>query len=112
MNAPVFRPANGIANTADISTGGASLRGIARHISAEGCQFVIVGKVPSIGRRVRLVVAPGVTVTGTIRWVLGERVGFAFDHRVDAATVAILSDPLAGALPIELLAEPSGQGAG
>jgi len=112
MNAPVLRPANDIANVANTLAHDTALHGIARHVSAEGCQFVIVGKVPSMGRRIRFVAAPDVTVIGTIRWVLGERIGVAFDRRIDAAAVAVLCNPLVGALPIELLAQASGQQAG
>ncbi len=103
MNAPVFRPANDIANPVGSTPADATLRGIPRHVSAEGCQFVIAGKVPAVGRCLRVDLAPDLAIHGTIRWVLGDRIGFAFDRRVVAAALAVLSSPLAGALPIEPL---------
>jgi hypothetical protein len=102
MIAPLITPANdrGDADTAHVK---GMLEGAARHVSSEGCQFVMSGKAPGLGRRLRVAAGPQWAITGTVRWVVGERIGFAFDQRIDAAAVIALADHFACARVIELL---------
>jgi hypothetical protein len=105
MNAPLIRPSNDRQGDRLAPQNGDVLAGIARHVSREGCQFVMTGKAPSVGRRLRVMMESGACVSGTIRWVLGERVGFAFDRAIDEAEVAGLTYHFAGVRVIELLPE-------
>ncbi|MFC0684813.1 PilZ domain-containing protein [Novosphingobium clariflavum] len=51
----------------------------ARHISPEGCQLVIESSLLEKGLRLVMAMSGFARVTGTVRWVVGDRVGFAFD---------------------------------
>ena len=51
----------------------------ARHVCAEGCQFVTEREQLSKGERLALVVDGKERITGTVRWVVRDRAGFAFD---------------------------------
>ncbi|GGC14271.1 hypothetical protein GCM10011494_36370 [Novosphingobium endophyticum] len=55
----------------------------ARHVSAEGCQFVVEREMPAKGERFAFHVDGRVAVTGTVRWVVSDRIGFAFDRLID-----------------------------
>jgi hypothetical protein len=79
------------------------LDGMARHVSTEGCQLVISGKPPGAGRRLSFTIEPARTIAGTIQWVLGNRVGFVFDCRIDAAVAADMAAHMAKFRTLELL---------
>jgi hypothetical protein len=60
---------------------GTALRAVARHVSADGCQFTLSGALPEEGMRMFFTTRNGgERVAGTVRWVLAERIGFAFDR--------------------------------
>jgi hypothetical protein len=106
MNAPPIQPSNQGAAHASPGHSGGALEGMVRHVSEDGCQLILVGKAPNVGRRLSLESSPGVTISGTIRWVLGERVGFAFDHRISPEAVTQVTVTGAQLKAIRLLAEP------
>lgn len=54
----------------------------ARHISAEGCQFVVGPDRIAEGQRLRFALEGHPAVRGTVRWVVGDRIGFAFDRPI------------------------------
>jgi hypothetical protein len=58
---------------------------VARHISAEGCQFVIERDEVAEGQRFSFGVEGHPLILGTVRWVVGDRVGFAFDRPIPRA---------------------------
>ena len=53
---------------------------LAKHVSAEGCQFVLKREKVVQGQRFRFNLEGQAPVIGTVRWVVAERVGFAFDR--------------------------------
>jgi len=53
---------------------------LAKHVSAEGCQFVFNEKRVAPGQRFRFKLEGFNPVIGTVRWVVTDRVGFAFDR--------------------------------
>lgn len=55
---------------------------VARHISAEGCQFSIEQDDVAEGQRFSFAIEGHPPISGTVRWVVGDRVGFAFDHPI------------------------------
>lgn len=55
---------------------------VARHVSSEGCQFVIEQDNIAEGQRFSFDVEGHDPVRGTVRWVVGDRLGFAFDHPI------------------------------
>jgi hypothetical protein len=63
---------------------------IARHISADGCQFVTGSAGIVEGQRFRF--APGglAPISGTVRWVVGDRAGFAFDRPIPTEAQATM----------------------
>lgn len=106
MNAPIsIHPAGGPDPRDPCSQG--KMEGVARHVSADGCQLVLAGKAPGVGQRFSLAAGRDPTISGTIQWVLGSRVGFAFDRPLDAATALGLSAHLAQFRTLELCALPA-----
>ena len=67
------------------------LEGVARHVAAEGCQFVLSTNPPSVRQPMMFRLGSGTVVSGRISWVLGDRIGFAFDHRLGPDAIAELS---------------------
>lgn len=51
----------------------------ARHVCAQGCQFVAGREQFSKGERFAFAVNGTGRIAGTVRWVVKDRVGFAFD---------------------------------
>lgn len=80
------------------------LRGFPRHVTAEGCQFLLASGSGEPGARKIFTAPDGTPVEGTIRWIIEERVGFAFDRPLGNATHAALSDQVTALTAIELLA--------
>lgn len=62
----------------------------ARHICAEGCQFVTGSEGLSKGERLAFVINESDRVAGTVRWVVRDRAGFAFDAPIASRTLAAL----------------------
>ncbi|WP_404480706.1 PilZ domain-containing protein [Novosphingobium sp. BL-52-GroH] len=52
---------------------------VARHISSEGCQFVVEQEDIAEGQRFSFAVDGHPPIRGTVRWVVSDRIGFAFD---------------------------------
>lgn len=80
MNAPLNRLPHGRPSTSPRVPGAGSLDGVARHVTAEGCQFVLSGDAPPAGKAMIFLLTSGAPVTGRIIWVLDRRIGLAFDH--------------------------------
>jgi hypothetical protein len=78
------------------------LRGYPRHATAEGCQFLLVSGSGSPDERKVFTAPDGTPVAGTIRWILEERVGFAFDRPLEDGTLRALSDEVAAVTTLEL----------
>lgn len=53
---------------------------VAKHVCAEGCQFVIERDTVTAGQRFRFNLKGFEPVLGTVRWVVANRIGFAFDR--------------------------------
>lgn len=81
MNAPVIRPVTP-PPPRDRVDGAVPIVGTARHVSTEGCQFAIRGGRPAVGDRLGFGWR-GDPIAGTVRWVLEDRIGFAFARRLD-----------------------------
>lgn len=65
----------------------------ARHVCAEGCQFVTEREQLLKGERFAFMVDGRERVTGTVRWVVRDRAGFAFDAPIARETQsALLTD--------------------
>lgn len=63
---------------------------VAKHVSAEGCQLIVARENIAPKQRFRFNL-PGFTpIVGTVRWVSGKRVGFAFDMPLTRASQAAL----------------------
>lgn len=88
--------------TARVEIGGA-VDGVPRHVSAEGCQFALTTKAPDAGARMSFALPPHPVVTGTISWVLGDRIGFGFDRTLCPAATGELSRSSAAAKVIRLV---------
>lgn len=88
MTALTSMPPGGRAATRDDTARSETLEGAARHVSAHGCQFVLNGRAPAVGCRLAFATPAGAAVSGTIRWVLRDRIGFAFDRPIDADAIA------------------------
>lgn len=74
----------------------------ARHTSSEGCQLVVEPGTLSAGQRCALVLEALDRVSGTVRWVVDNRAGFAFDERMDRERQKAIAARCAGAQGIEL----------
>ncbi|HUD31287.1 MAG TPA: PilZ domain-containing protein [Novosphingobium sp.] len=63
---------------------------MARHISSEGCQFVVEQDDIAEGQRFSFALEGHPAVRGTVRWVVNDRVGFAFDRPISRDTQAAM----------------------
>lgn len=102
MHVSPIRAASGRSGGSPTSTGAISLKGVARHVSGEGCQFVLIDNAPGVGQRLTFALACAPAISGVIRWVLGNRVGFAFDRPISDLAVAELTGYLAALQAIGL----------
>jgi len=55
---------------------------VAQHVSSDGCQFVVERENLSRGQRFSFALDGYPPVLGTVRWVVKDRVGFAFDRPI------------------------------
>lgn len=55
---------------------------VARHVSADGCQLVVDMQNVEQGQRLSFALDGYPPVRGTVRWVVRDRVGFAFDRPI------------------------------
>jgi len=69
----------------------ASLTGVARHVCVDGCQFVITGLSPSVRQRLSFSLASGTVITGSVSWILGDRIAFAFDRQITSTAMSALA---------------------
>jgi len=60
---------------------------LARHVSDEGCQLVVAGVEVGAGQRFTLEIAATERISGSVRWVVGARAGFAFDEPIGGDTL-------------------------
>lgn len=91
MNAPTHRPLGGLASATAATDDDGIVVGVARHVSADGCQVLLTAGTAVAGRRMLLMMAADRCVGGAIRWVLPDRIGFAFDAAIDPDTIAELA---------------------
>lgn len=66
-------------------------RALPRHVSVDGCQLVLGGQGARPGQRFRLDLAGIAPISGTVRWAVADRVGFAFDRPLCPAGLSALS---------------------
>lgn len=59
---------------------------VARHISSDGCQLVVQRDLFMQGERYSFTLDGFPMIQGTVRWVVKDRVGFAFDAPISSAT--------------------------
>jgi hypothetical protein len=59
----------------------------ARHVSADGCQLIVEREVLARGQRLAFDLDGSDRISGAVRWVLGDRAGFAFDAPIGSDTV-------------------------
>lgn len=64
---------------------------VARHVCADGCQFVLKDDRVAPGQRFRFKLDGLAPVIGTVRWVVTDRIGFAFDRPLGRDTLDALS---------------------
>lgn len=64
---------------------------VARHVSADGCQLVMGQARTQPGQRFRFHLAGFAPVSGTVRWTVADRAGFAFDSPLCRSSLRILS---------------------
>jgi len=63
---------------------------LAKHVSPEGCQLVVERNLLEKGVRLVLSLAGNPRVTGTVRWVVEDRAGFAFDAPIAADLMGMM----------------------
>lgn len=63
---------------------------LAKHVSPEGCQLVVERNLLEKGVRLVLSLAGCPRVTGTVRWVVEDRAGFAFDAPIAADLMGVM----------------------
>jgi len=66
---------------------------IARHASAEGCQFILTGPLIQPDARVLVILGSGDDLRATVRWRVGSRIGVAFDSTASDTILAELAAP-------------------
>lgn len=76
---------------ADREEANGRLYGVARHVTADGCQFAITGPRPAAGCHLTCRLSANAAVTGVVRWIVEDRIGFAFDRLLDAGSLAELA---------------------
>lgn len=74
----------------------------ARHMSCEGCQLVVDCGTLAAGQRCVLTFEPLGRIAGTVRWVVGDRAGFAFDEVMDRERQNVMKAACNGPDRIEL----------
>ncbi|MCJ2182009.1 PilZ domain-containing protein [Novosphingobium sp. 1949] len=57
--------------------------GVARHVSADGCQFVLEQGALERGQNLAFLLEGFGVVRGKVRWIVADRIGFAFDGRLE-----------------------------
>lgn len=62
----------------------------AKHVSAEGCQFVLGCDDAVPGQRFRFDLTGCGPVFGTVKWSVSDRIGFAFDHPLCSESLRVL----------------------
>lgn len=67
-------------------TASAHSAAVAKHISAEGCHLIVAQENIVRGQRFRFNLAGFKPIIGTVRWVTGKHVGFAFDMPLTRAS--------------------------
>jgi hypothetical protein len=91
MNAPFTILSHDDVRSCDESPMSSIVEAIARHVSVDGCQFVVMGDAPQVGERFSFAVGPDAAMFGSVRWVLGDRIAFGFDRPIGPEMMATLS---------------------
>lgn len=88
---------------------GDTLSGIARHVTQDGCQFVITGPAPKPGCRLTCQLGINPPIAGVVRWIVEDRIGFAFDGLLDSARLTELVNlgVQVSAIPLEASEDPA-----
>lgn len=103
MNAPIRPPLGDSRAPLTTPSDDGIVTGVARHVSADGCQVLLTAGSASALHRMMLSMPSGGLVGGTIRWVLADRLGFAFDAAIDAQALAELAGQGAQPNAVQLL---------
>lgn len=79
--------------------------GIAKHIAADGCQFVLERGALVRGQSVAFAIDGHGTVKGRVQWVVNDRIGFTFDNVLarDAQTALSSRSRLVPAIELSTL---------
>ncbi|WP_235522936.1 PilZ domain-containing protein [Novosphingobium sp. Leaf2] len=77
------------ANASTLQAQPAHASAMARHISEDGCQLVLEAESLAQGQRVSFALEGG-CVRATVRWIVQDRAGVAFDAPLSAAQQALM----------------------
>lgn len=77
------------ANATALPDASAHASAMARHVSVDGCQFVLEAEALAQGQRVAFALE-GRAVRATVRWIVQDRAGVAFDQPLSAAQAALM----------------------
>ncbi|MCJ2177121.1 PilZ domain-containing protein [Novosphingobium album (ex Hu et al. 2023)] len=80
----------------------AACKAVAKHVSAEGCQFIVRPDNIEAGQRFRFNLEGLDPVIGSVRWVVGDRVGFAFDRPLSRGSQDVLTGYCRSVLGLDL----------
>ena len=78
---------------------------VAKHVCHEGCQLVLRQSRMEPGQRFRFHLAGFPPVSGTVRWTVADRAGFAFDSPLCRNSLRILSSHGAAMQALQLFAD-------
>lgn len=73
-----------------------------RHVSPEGCQLMVESLDILPGTRLAIVPESPHRITGTVRWLVGGRAGFAFDEVIGGELRALLESAHPLPTPVSL----------
>lgn len=73
-----------------------------KHVSAEDCQLLLESDGLAVGMRLAVTCQDNHRVTGTVRWIVGMRAGFAFDHVIGHEVQAALESEHPLPTPVKL----------
>ncbi len=79
-----------------------TIRAIARHVSGEGCLFLVPRGDLEPGEALLVSVATFPAVRGVVRWVLEDRLGFAFRQVLPEGMEHALADQARAGAPVTL----------
>lgn len=77
-------------------------KAVAKHVYAEGCQFIVAPDSIAPGQRFRFNLDGLGPVVGSVRWVVDDRVGFAFDRPLCRKSQEVLTGYCRSVLGLDL----------